>query len=255
MKSVITKILLWLLGALIVVYIILTGAVKDELNMASKVGARLGGGELSIRENTIVASCINTYLQNIADQKYENAYGMLGASYRNHTPYEEWLIKAQSLDISNMIVKRSDIEIISKTTFCVPVAIGDDTTNYLVIINNNTNRFAIYPNEFLDYNNDPKQLTEQKITYTIKDYEVYGEKIILKLNVNNKNKKQLSLTNIALDTVAGNRYEYSGDILVDSTSENTYTLEFKNDFSFPTNLAVYAKLDGKLMDEKISIDF
>lgn len=182
-----TKFLIVLSMVLLVLYIILSNYNIKQNDISSKVGAKLGGGELTMREYYTLAQCIETYTKYLNEEDYETAYNMLGTTYRNYVSYEEYASKVQEEDVTDMEIK--DIDVISATTFKVVGDVSGDEKYYSIIVDNDLNRFSIYPESFLNYTEINQKVSKKKLDVRLIDAKVTIDKCIMQFEFTNNSPK------------------------------------------------------------------
>mgnify|MGYP003297759240 CR=1 FL=1 len=191
----ITKFLIVLTLILLFLCILLNKYEEDLYNMASKVGSQVGGGELTMKEYYTLAQCMETYIGYISEKKLDVAYNMLGTTYRDYVSYNDFVEKINNKNIENMIIK--DIDIITNTTFKVIGDVSGEEYYYSIIVDNQLNRFAIYPESFLTYTQIDENVSKKKLQITLIDSKVQIDNCILKFKItNNMSTVIFSINNI-----------------------------------------------------------
>ena len=69
----ITKFFIYLIIFLGVLCIILSGYVNENEDIKNKIGSKIGGGELTVKEYYTLSQCIETYKNYISKKDYERA--------------------------------------------------------------------------------------------------------------------------------------------------------------------------------------
>lgn len=238
-----TKFLLVLLLILLVLYVWLSNFNKDYFSMANKVGMRVGGGELTVSDYYTLVQCMETYKGYIAKKEYDTAYNMLGASYRNFLPYDEYEKQILDVDVEKMIVK--DINIITQTTFDMIVGESGEETHYSIIIDKNSNTFALYPDSFLEYRKVEIEESQKSLKCTLVDYVVNTDKTVMNLNVKNKSNEEIVITKSVLHNNLDQTITNSNTIKILPDEDKVISIEFATDYSFPEKLVLERSIAGK----------
>ena len=239
----ITKFLLIILLILIGAYFLLTGFVKETDNIADKVGARVGGGELSVTEYYSLAQCFETYKNYLSKKDYNTAYIMLGHLYRRYVPYEEYEKNILTKNVSEMQIE--DINIITSTTFDLLVDTSGEKEHYSIIIDNKTNKFTLLPESFLDYKAIDIEESKKKLECTLKDYVVYIDKCVLNFEIKNNNKKEeINISKATLFTNMESTLENNEIISIKPGETKSIQIAFETDYEFPTKV-VLERIENK----------
>ncbi len=234
-----TKFLLILVLVLLIIYIFLNNYTfeMEHEDMQSKVGniGTVGGIELTFTDYYTLKQSFDTYADFIASGDYETAYSMLGTSYKNYVPYEDYKNKIK--DVKEML-QVHDINFITNTTFDLLVGgkSGDEEEHYSLIINKEKNTFALYPESFLDYNSNEIKLSKNKVQYILKNYIVNIDECIFNFEITNNNKKALTISKCNLITNGGEEYNNSDVIEIPSKETKEVSIKFDTNYQFPKKI-------------------
>lgn len=233
----VTKILLIIFFILLFAFIILKSYTQDMNDMSLKVGTPVGGGELTMREYYTLVQCIETYNDYLKSGDYQTAYNILGSSYRNYADFETYEKNMQSKNIGKMQVE--NIDIVTKTTFKIYTSTSGEKENYSIILDNEKDRFSIYPESFLDYAQKNETITKKGLKCKLIDYVVNIDKTYFNFEITNTSKKEIiEISNSILTTNLMDTIENKEIIQIEPGETKKITLEYKTTYAFPTQLVL-----------------
>ena len=234
----------FMFGTLVVLFLIylwLKSYTDSVVDMESKVGSRVGGGELTMSEYYTLKSYMELYRKNISEGKYDTSYRMLGITYREYIPYEKYIENLEKENINEFIIE--DINIITDTTYDLILDNSGDKIHYSIIVDDSSNGSVIYPASFLDYKNINKKINKNKVEIVLKDYVV--NKIILNLSMNNNSNKKINFFNSKLITNGQGKIESDQNIELNAKESKDITIEYSTNYEFPSQVTLYGNIEGK----------
>lgn len=233
--------------------LLLNGYTKQKNDMELKIGAKLGGGELSVKEYYTLAQCILSYKDYILSGETEKAYDMLGKSYREYVTYEDYANDISNKDFESMLVK--NINAITETTFEISTIISGEEEIYLIVIDRESNRFGIYPKGFIVSENTKANLKKKNLKFMISEYEVYNDRCIIRCNLENtSNKNEISINSIDLMSTDSDVSTYSGEhIKLTPGAQKEVVLEFATSYDFPKELILNWNIKNKNVEYELEI--
>lgn len=245
----ITKFLLIILCILAFAYFLLSNYNKEMEDMPSKVGAKIGGGELTMNEYYSLIQYFDTYKDYVSKKEYKSAYSMLGASYRNYLSYDEYESKISKKEMDKLQI--DDVNIITASTFEIVTDISGEKEIYSIIIDKQINKPKIYPESFLDYKNVEISKKQKNVKCILKDYIVNNDKCILNFEINNNNKNKFILNEATLYTNLADVVKVEEKVEVNSKEVKSFSLSFDTDYAFPNEVV----LKGAVGDKDIELVF
>lgn len=239
----ITKFLLIVLCILAFAYFLLNNYTKNIEDMASKVGNKIGGGELTMNEYYSLIQYFDTYKDYVLKKEYKSAYSMLGASYRNYVSYDEYESKISKKEIDKLQVE--DVNIITTSTFEIVTDMSGEKEFYSIIIDKQINKPKIYPESFLDYKNVEVTKKQKNVKCILKDYIVNNDKCTLNFEISNNNKDKFSLNEATLYTNLADAVKVEEKVEVNSKELKSFSLSFDTDYAFPNEVVLKGTIGNK----------
>lgn len=250
-----TKFLLILVCILAIIYFILINFTEETENMSSKVGPKVGGGELNMHEYYALAQYFDTYKNYISNKEYKSAYNMLGITYRQYISFEEYekninIEKKESLELE-------DINIITASTYDLVMNVSNDENasgekvHYSIVYDTSIDRVYLYPDSFLDYKTVEDSKKSNKINCKLIDYIVYIDKTELNFEVKNTKNEMLNITEATLYTNLDDVITINENVPINAKETKKVTLSFETDYAFPEKVVV----KGTIGDKNVELIF
>lgn len=237
-----TKLLLIIAAILLFFYLILINFNKELEDMPSKIGSKLGGGELTMSEYYTLSQFLQTYKDYISKKEYKTAYNMLGSSYRNYISYEDYEKNISNKNMNNLQLE--DIKIITASTFDLLTDTSGEKAHYSIIIDKETNIPKLYPESFLDYKVVDIKENRKGTTTLLKDYTVNIDKCFLNLQIKNNKNNNLKITKATLYTNLDDIVDYSDEVIVNAKDTKNISLSFDTNYAFPDKLVLNYTLEN-----------
>ena len=237
------KFMIGTLLVLFIIYVWLKNYSNSIVDMESKVGSRVGGGELTTNDYYTLKTYIELYKEYISEGKYETAYRMLGITYREYMPYEEYIENLEKENINEFIIE--NINIITDTTYDLILDNSGDKIHYSIIVDDSSSGSVIYPASFLDYKNINKKINKNKVEIVLKDYVVNIDKIILNFSMNNNSNKKINFFNSKLITNGQGKVENEQNIELNAKESKDITIEYSTNYEFPSQVTLCGNIEGK----------
>lgn len=241
MKNKITKFLLITCLILFILCMLLLKYKTEHSDMSLKVGAKVGGGELTMADYYTLVQYMNMYKESILNEKYELAYNFIGSSYKNKVSYEEFLNNLPK-NIDKMQV--TNIDRITTSTFDVLLDMSGEITNYSIIIDKEANKFEILPDSFLDYQEVDKKEKQKGLQCVLKDYTVNTTNCILNFELKNTSKKDLQISNSTLYTNLDDVIKDENSIEVKAGEIQNISITYETDYAFPEKVILIRNIEN-----------
>lgn len=232
------KITKFLLITCLILFIIcmLVMRYDSEMNdMSAKVGAKIGGGELTMSDYYTLVQYMDMYKESILHEKYELAYSFIGSSYKNKVSYKEFTNNIPS-NIDKMQV--AQIDRITNTTFNVSLDMSGEFYNYSIIIDKEANDFEILPDSFLDYQKVDKKKKKKGLQCLLTDYTVNCNNCILNFEIKNTSKESVQISNSTLYTNLRDVIENEEQIEIQPGETKVVSIMYETDYAFPTKVVL-----------------
>ncbi len=231
------KFMLITLIILFAVYLLVKNYTVSITDMPTKIGSRVGGGELSISDYYTLKSYIDLYKKYLSKGKYEEAYSMLGYSYKSYVPYEKYLENIKNDNIAEYAL--DGINIVTDTTYDVILSNSGDEKHYSMVIDSTSKNSVIYPDSFLEYKEVKDQVNKKKVEVTLNDYIVNIDKCVLNFKIKNNTNDTVSFSSSTLLTDKQDTVQNEEKIVLNAKEEKEITLEYETDYAFPKQVALY----------------
>ena len=239
----ITKFLLIVFCILAFAYFLLSNYTKETEDMASKVGNKIGGAELTMNEYYSLIQYFDAYKDYVLKKEYKSAYSMLGASYRNYVSYDEYESKISKKEIDKLQIE--DVSTITTSTFEIVTDISGEKEIYSIIIDKQINKPKIYPESFLDHKDVEISKNQKNVKCILKDYIVNNDKCILNFEISNNNKEKFSLNEATLYTNLADVVTIGENVEVNSKEVKSFSLSFDTDYAFPNKAILKCAIGNK----------
>ena len=244
----------FMIGTLLVlfaIYLFINDYTKSLVNMEDKLGIRVGGGELSVRDNSILRAYLELYEKYIAKEEYEKAYNMTGISYREYISYEDYIEKVKSQEIKDMTLE--NIKAITTSVYDATFDISGEEKHYS-ILNDDEKMLHIYPDSFLDYAKLDNKASKKKLEIKLEYYVANIDKCILSFNIENRSNKAIEISKSKLAINEHDFAESDEKITLNPKESKKVTLEFETDYSLPKQVILYRSTDKADKFIEYSID-
>lgn len=226
---------------LFAVYLLVKKYSFSITDMSTKIGNRVGGGELGISDYYTLKSYIDLYKKYIEENKYENAYGMLSYSYKSYVPYEEYLKNIKKDNVKDYVLK--DIDIITDTTYDAILVTSGDERHYSMIIDTNSKDGILYPDSFLKHKEVNEKVNKKKVEVVLNDYVVNIDKCTLNFKIKNNTSDTVKFSSSNLLTDKQDIVQNEDEIALNAKEEKEITIEYETDYAFPKQIALYRTTD------------
>lgn len=241
MKNKITKFLIITCLILFALCMLVLKYDTEISNMSLKVGAKVGGGELTMSDYYTLVQYMNMYKESILNEKYELAYSFIGSSYRNKVSYEEFLGNLPK-NIDKMQV--TNIDRITTSTFNISLDMSGETTNYSIIIDNKTDKFEIFPDSFLDYQEVNKKEKQKSFQCILKDYTVNTANCVMNFELKNTSKNDIQISSSTLYSNLDDVIKNEEIIEVKAGESKNVSITYKTDYSFPEKVVLVRNIEN-----------
>lgn len=245
------KFMIGTLVVLFLIYVWLKNYTTSVVDMDSKVGSRVGGGELTMSEYYTLKSYMELYDKYLSEEKYDLSYMMLGIPYRRYVSYEEYLEKVKKDNLNDFLIE--DINIITNTTYDVLLDNSGDKKHYTLVIDDNKSASVIYPESFLDYKEVNAKTHKNKVEIVLTDYVVNIDKCILNFAITNKSNKKVDFSTSKLLTNEQSKIENNQEFVIDAKETKEITLEYGTNYEFPSQVMLCRNMNDKVIDYVIDI--
>lgn len=243
MKKTIKNFLMILICILLVAYLILNNYTKQTENISSKVGSKIGGGELSMHEYYALSQYFDTYKNYINTKEYKKAYNMLGITYRNYIPYEEYEKNISRKNIEKLMLE--EITPITASTYDLVIDNSGEKSHYSIINDTSIDRVYLYPESFLDYKNVEQKVKEKKIESKLIDYIVYVDKTDLTFDIKNNRSEKINAYEATLYTNLDDVITINESVEINSKESKKVVLSFDTDYAFPEKVVLKCIVGNK----------
>ena len=216
-------------------------------NIQSMIGSEYPGTySISVRDNYILKSAINIYIQTIHSGDFEGAYSYLLPQYQEHISKEIFEQKMNEIGKENFVIQNMTMSRHTEKMFSFDVDIKNDIKLKILIILDDEN-YYIVPEPFLDYKTIDKKITKKGVTYHLKGYQVDLERCIFDMAITNNNDKEIEIYEVKMidsNEVDRNAINDNLKILPKETKDISFLVETSIDF--PKKLEVTRKDNEKL---------
>ena len=249
MKKII-KFLCILSCILLFIIFLLKSYQKEQVNIADKIGAKIGESELSMTDYYNLVQIIeNTYKEYLMNGDYKTAYSMLNQNYRNYVSFDDYQEKMKNKDISNL--KVTNIKRVSKTTYHATTnSSGDDFT---IIIDKDEGKFLLLPESFLGAKKLDSKVSNNKLKCVLEDYLVKVDETLFNVKLTNSSNEDMNITGGKLFTNLDDKIEIPFNITVPSKETKEIVVSFSTKYAFPKKLILY-RANGEKEDLEYAFD-
>lgn len=244
-----TKFLLIIVCFLVAIYFLLTNFNKQTENMSSKVGYKVGGGELSMHEYYALAQYFDTYKDYMSKGEYKSAYNMLGITYRQYIPFENFERNIDKEKVKSL--KLEDINIVTPSTYELVLNINDsknasgEKIHYSIVNDTSIDRVYLYPDSFLDYKIIGDSEKTNKIKCELVDYIVYTDKTELNFEIKNSKNEKFNMTEAILYTNLDDVITLNDALVINEKEVMKKVLSFETEYAFPKKIVLKGNVGNK----------
>lgn len=238
----ITKYLLILFFILLFIVFLLKGYEKEQIDIARKIGPKVGERELSMTDYYNLTQIIeDTYKDYLLKQDYKTAYSMLSKNFRLYLPFDEYEKEMSNKDNSKL--KVADIKRVTKTTYHVKTNMsGEDFT---IIIDKEDNKFTLLPKSFLDYVKPNIIVSKKNLKCTLIDYVVNINQTVFNFDLKNESKEEIKLERGILYTNLDDTVQSDLNIVILPKETKRVSITFDTNYAFPSKLILDRENNGK----------
>lgn len=236
----------------ILLFLIITLSKFIEKDLGHDVQSMIGreasaGYSISIRDNYILKSAINIYIQTIHSGDLTGAYGYLLPQYKNHISEEIYKEKMNEIGLENFIIQDMTIEQQTEKMFSFDVTLKNDAKLKLLIILDDKN-YYIVPEPFLDYKTVDKEITKKGVTYHLKGYQVDLERCIFDMTITNNNNKEIEIYEVKMtDMYQSTRNAINESLKIAPKEVKEISFLIETTIDFPEMLEIIRRDDDKIM--------
>lgn len=242
--------LLFALVVLVFIIITLQKFVEKDLghDIQSMIGRENAGAySISVRDNYILKSAINIYIQTIHSGDLTGAYGYLLPQYKNHVSEEIYKEKMNEIGLDNFVIQDMTIEQQTEKMFSFDVEIKNEHKLKLLIILDDKN-YYIVPEPFLDYRILNQEITKKSVTYQLKGYQVDLERCIFDMTITNNNKKDIEIYEVKMTDMYGStRNAINEKIKIAPNESKDISFLVETSIDFPQMLEIVRRDGDKVM--------
>lgn len=214
-------------------------------NIETMIGPEYSGGaSISVKENIILKSTIDIYIQTIHSGDLEGAYDYLLPQYQEYISKEIYMQKMQEIGTENFVIQAMELKHETENMFSFDITLKNETKLKLLLILAEEN-YYIVPEPFLKYEDVNKEITKKGVTYNLKGYQVDLERCIFDMVITNNTNDEIEITQVKMTSTAGgirNAVNQKTKIQPHETLEVPYKVETYLDF--PASLELTRK-DGE----------
>lgn len=249
----IKKIYMYLITALILLLFgiyTLNKFVEADLghDVESMIGQEYAGGaSLSVRDNYILRSAVNIYIQTIYSGDLSGAYEYLLPQYKEHVSKEAYIAMMNEVGTENFVIQDMSITRNAEKLFSFDVILKNDLKLKLLVILDDEN-YYIVPEAFLDYQTVEKEITKKGVTYYIKGYQVDLERCIFDMTITNSNNEEIEIYEVKMtDTTGGTHNAVNEEITISANETKDISFVVETSVDFPAMLEITRKNENKVM--------
>ena len=222
---------------LFAVYLLVKNYSFSITDMSTKIGNRVGGGELGISDYYTLKSYIDLYKKYLSEGKYESAYSMLGYSYKSYMPYEKYLENIKNDNIKEYVLE--GIDIITDTTYDAILSNSGDERHYSMVVDTTSKDSILYPDSFLEYKAVKDKVNKKKVEVILNDYVVNIDSCVLNFKIKNNTNDTVKFSSSNLLTDKQDIVQNEDEIVLNAKEEKEITIEYETDYAFPKQVAFY----------------
>lgn len=229
------KFLLILICVLLFIIFLLKGYEKEKINIAEKIGPKVGESELSMTDYYALKQIIeDNYKKYLLDGEYERAYNMLSPAYWAYVPFKDYESKMPNKDIEELRI--SGIKRVTKTTYHATAnQSGEDFT---IILNQDDGKFSLLPESFIGHSTLNVSKSNRKLKCTVKDYLVNVDETIFNCEIFNSSKEDITINSGTLITNLEDKIKKDLQITIPSKQKIDVLISFDTYYAFPKKLTL-----------------
>ena len=224
-------------------------------DVQSMIGREYAGAySISVRDNYILKSAINIYIQTIHSGDLAGAYEYLLPQYKNHVSQDIYEQKMREIGLENFVIKNMTVEQCTEKMFSFDVELKNEIKLKLLIILDDKN-YYIVPEPFLDYKTINKEITKKGVTYQLKGYQVDLERCIFDMTITNSGYKEVEIYEVKMtDTYGVERSSVNTNVKIAPNETKDISFLVETSIDFPYVLDVVRRDEDKVMVYTFELD-
>lgn len=180
-----------------------TLGVKDIRTM---IGTEYSGGEsLTIMENLILRTAVDTYIKNIYSGDYTKAYNTILPRYREIVTEEVFTEAMNQIGAENFVIEAMELEQLAERLFAFHITIKNDNKLELLLVLD-SEKYYIVPEPFLEYKQVNESIKKNGVQYTLKDYQVDVERCVFNMTLENTANKEVLIDQVKMKNQSAGSY-------------------------------------------------
>lgn len=224
-------------------------------DVQSMIGREYAGAySISVRDNYILKSAINIYIQTIHSGDLSGAYAYLLPQYKSHISEDIYREKMNEIGLENFVIKDMTVEQQTEKMFSFDVELKNEVKLKLLIILDDEN-YYIVPEPFLDYKILNKEISKKGVTYQLKGYQVDLERCIFDMTITNNNYEEVEIYEVKMtDTYGVERTSINDNIKIAPNETKDISFLVETSIDFPQMLDVVRRNGDKVMVYTFELD-
>lgn len=216
-------------------------------DIESMIGSEYSGAySVSVRDNYILKSAINIYIQTIHSGDLSGAYKYLLPQYQEYISEEIYKQKMNEIGLENFVIQNMNMARHTEKMFSFDVSLKNNIKLKLLIILDDEN-YYIVPEPFLDYKTIDKKITKKGVTYHLKGYQVNLERCIFDVTITNNNASEIEISEVKMtDKYDVERESINDNVKIASNESKDISFLVETSIDFPKKLEITRKDDEKL---------
>ncbi len=243
-KAKIKKIYMFLLAIIVALLFItytLNKFVDEDMghDIEDMLGQEYAGGaSLTVRDNYLLRSAINIYIQTIHSGDLDGAYNYLLPQYREHVAKEDYMLMINDVGTENFEIQDMSISRHTQNLFSFDVVIKNDLKLKLLLILDDEN-YYIVPEAFLDYKTIEQEITKKGVTYHLQGYQVDLERCVFDMTITNTNNEEVEIYEVKMtDTTGGIHNAINENITIPANETQKVSFVVETSVDFPAILDI-----------------
>ena len=231
------------------VVITLNQFINEEFNkdIEKMIGQEYtGGATVSVKENIMLKSAIDIYIQTIHSGDLEGAYSYLLPQYQEYISKEIYIQKMEEAGIENFVIQALELKHETENMFSFDITLKNNIKLKVLLILTEDNYYII-PEPFLKYQEINEKITKKGVTYELHGYQVDLERCIFDMTITNNTDKEVEIYQVEMtNTHGGKRNAVNQKTKIQP--QEALELEYKVDtyIDFPAILDVTRKDGDKI---------
>ena len=234
----------------LMVVLILAGmirsAVKDERNIAAKIGFSESIG-ISVKDALHIKEyCITPYVEYLKAGEFNEAYDMLSEEYRNYVSYEMYLKTIEGIDFETF--EMASVEARTQGTYIAQIVYTQNgkeiEEEYLLFVNmNNSKLITISPNRFV-YSYQDLNFQQDGIELTLNECVIYTDHIKMEAIIKNKSLfKDMKFNYISVGYGKTINKAEEIDLTLAPGEQKVIEIEYETAYYVPNNIKIKRVMD------------